>query len=344
VTKPIDFQVALARIRTHLSHKWAVEDLRASEERYALAARGANDGLWDWDLVSNEVYWSPRWKAMLGDGESEIGTGPDEWFARVHPEDIGAVKATLDAHLSGATTHYESEHRIRHRDGMFRWVLCRAAGVRDHAGSVTRLAGSLTDITDAKVADALTGLPNRLLFVDLIDRAILRAHRHDDERFAIMILGLDRFKAVQNSLGPLTADRLLVAVAGRLQAMLASDDRTGQNERVTLGRLGGDEFTILLEEMIDASDAVRLAERLRSALREPFEIDGHQVFASAAVGITREHQRLHACGRRAPGRGDRAAARESGYHDRVRAVRPGDARARGLATARRDRSAQRHRS
>ena len=90
MTKPIDFPVALARIGTHLSHKWAVEDLRESEERYALAARGANDGLWDWNLASNEVYWSPRWKAMLGYDEAEIGVSPDEWFTRVHPEDLAA--------------------------------------------------------------------------------------------------------------------------------------------------------------------------------------------------------------------------------------------------------------
>ena len=83
----------------------------------------------------------------------------------------------LDAHLAGQSVHYESEHRIRHRNGMFRWMLCRGAAVRDGDGAVTRLAGSLTDITDAKVADALTGLPNRLLFVDLLDRAIARTQR-----------------------------------------------------------------------------------------------------------------------------------------------------------------------
>ena len=221
VTKPIDFQVALARIRTHLSHKWAVEDLRASEERYALAARGANDGLWDWNLVSNEVHWSPRWKAMLGYDESEIGVSLDEWLTRVHPDDVARVTEALGAHLAGRSVHYESEHRIRHRNGMFRWMLCRGAAVRDGDGVVTRLAGSLTDITDAKVADALTGLPNRLLFVDLLDRAIERTQRRQDELFAILILGLDRFKAVNNSLGPLTADCLLVAVASRLQTALS---------------------------------------------------------------------------------------------------------------------------
>jgi diguanylate cyclase len=146
--------------------------------------------------------------------------------------------------------------------------------VRDGNGAVTRLAGSFTDITDAKVADALTGLPNRLPFVDLVDRAIARSQRRQDELFAILILGLDRFKAVHNSLGPLTADRLPVAVTSRLEAALSTQEAGVQHEpRATLARLGGDEFTILLEEIVDASDAMRLGERLRSALREPFDID-----------------------------------------------------------------------
>src|SRR5579862_9138194 len=92
VTKPIDFPVALARIGTHLAHKGTVADLRESEERYALAAQGANDGLWDWNLVSNEVYWSSRWKAMLGYADAEIGVTADEWLARVHESDLAAVK------------------------------------------------------------------------------------------------------------------------------------------------------------------------------------------------------------------------------------------------------------
>jgi len=287
VTKPIDFQVALARLRTHLSHKWAVEDLRASEERYALAARGANDGLWDWNLVSNNVHWSPRWKAMLGYGESELGVSLDEWLTRVHPDDVARVREALNAHLAGKSVHYESEHRIRHRNGMFRWMLCRGAAVRDGDGAVTRLAGSLTDITDAKVSDALTGLPNRLQFVDLLDRAIARTQRRHDEPFAIIMLGLDRFKAVNNSLGQVNADCLLVAVAGRLQAALSeAHPDVPRAPRITLARLGGEEFTILLEEIADASDAVRVAEHLRSALREPFVIEGQQVFVSGAVGIT----------------------------------------------------------
>jgi diguanylate cyclase (GGDEF)-like protein/PAS domain S-box-containing protein len=286
VTKPIDFAVALARIETHLAHKQAVEGLRESEERYALAVRGANDGLWDWNLGTNEVYWSPRWKAMLGYDESGIGASPDEWLTRVHHEDADRVKDSLAAHLADGSSFYESEHRIRHRNGTFRWVLCRGAAVRDDKGSVTRLAGSLTDITEAKVADPLTGLPNRLLFVDLIERAIRRTERRKDQLFALLTLGLDRFDAVNHSLGRVTADALLVAVARRLQSSLRATDAVTRQSDSTLARLGGDEFTVLLEEIADASDAIRVAERLRSALGKPFDVEGHQIFVSATVGIT----------------------------------------------------------
>lgn len=286
VTKPIDFPVALARIETHLSHKRTVEDLRESEERYALAVRGANDGLWDWNLTTNEAYWSPRWKAMLGYDEPSIGVSPDEWLTRVHPDDARRVRKELAAHLAGESGFYESEHRILHRDGTFRWVLCRGAAVRASHGAVTRLAGSLTDITDVKVADALTGLPNRLLFVDLLERAIRRTERRQDYTFALLTLGLDRFKTVNQSLGLLSADYLLVAIAHRLQSSLRATDAVTHQPGSTLARLGGDEFTVLLEDVTDASDAIRVAERLRSALDKPFDVEGHQVFVSATVGIT----------------------------------------------------------
>ena len=286
VTKPVDFAVALARIRTHLSHKWAVEDLHESEERYALAVRGANDGLWDWNLLSNEAYWSPRWKAMLGHDEQEIGVSPDEWFNRVHPEDVARVRGALTTHLEDGSTHYESEHRMLHRSGTFRWVLCRGAAVRDSAGTATRLAGSLTDITETKLADALTGLPNRLLFLDLVERAIKREKRRPNPAFALLSLGLNRFNVVSDSLGPLTADRLLVGVARRLQSSLRPTDTVARDEPAsTLARLGGDEFNVLLDDIKEATDAMRVAERLRRALQEPFELDGQQVFTSATVGI-----------------------------------------------------------
>jgi diguanylate cyclase (GGDEF)-like protein/PAS domain S-box-containing protein len=286
VTKPIDFPVALARISTHLSHKQVIQNLRESEERYALAARGANDGLWDWDLLTQEVYWSPRWKAMLGFQESTIGVSPEEWFTRVHEDDRVRVQAALRSHLESGSGYFEAEHRVLHSDGTYRWFLCRGAAVRNPDGRATRLAGSFTDITDAKVSDALTGLPNRLLFMDLLDRAIKRRQRRPEYVFALLMLGLNRFKTISNSLGPLTADQLLVAVARRLQSSLRTTDAvTPDAAAFTLARIAGDEFTVLIDDIADARDAIRVAERLQEALEKPFHVGGHEVFASATIGI-----------------------------------------------------------
>ncbi len=286
VTKPVDFQVAVARIETHLEHKAAVADLRASEERYALAVRGANDGLWDWNLETGEVYWSPRWRSILGLDGATVTNSPVEWLSRVHPDDVTHVESTLAEHLQRGNGHFENEHRLRHSDDSYRWVLCRGAAVRNQAGQATRFAGSFTDITDAKLADALTGLPNRFLFLDLVDRAVKRAERRSDYGFAVIVLALDRFRAIHDSLGASAADALLVAVARRLQSGLrASDIITRDEPGYTLARLGGDEFNVLVDDITDASDAVAVADRLRRALEAPFDIEGHQVFASARMGI-----------------------------------------------------------
>jgi len=131
LTKPIDFPIALARIKTQLSHKRAENALRESEERYALAARGANDGLWDWNLVADIVYFSPRWKATLGYQDHEIGSSPDEWFGRIHESDRDLVKRRIADHQNGSAPHFESEIRMLHKDGTYRWMLSRGVMVRD---------------------------------------------------------------------------------------------------------------------------------------------------------------------------------------------------------------------
>jgi diguanylate cyclase (GGDEF)-like protein/PAS domain S-box-containing protein len=286
VTKPIDFPVLHARIATHLAHKHTVERLRESEERYALALNGANDGLWDWNLMTNEVHWSGRWKAMLGYDERDLGTSPDEWLQRIHPEDRPGVDDGLDRHLAGQDQYFESEHRVLHRDGAYRWVRCRGAAVRAADGAARRLAGSLTDVTEAKVFDALTGLPNRFLFVDLLDHAVRRSQRHQDQIFALLVLGLEGLSTVADSLGPAVADRLLVAVAQRLDAGLRRSDIMNFKTGFTVARLGDAEFTILLDEVNGVDAALRVAERLCLLIDAPFEIDGHRLCASALVGLT----------------------------------------------------------
>src|SRR5262249_40315389 len=126
VTKPIDFAVVNARIRTQLALKRAEQARRESEERYMLAVSGSNDGIWDWNLRGNSIFFSGRWKSMLGYDEDEIGSSPEEWFKRIHVEDRGQVEAKISAHLEGIDAHFESEHRVLHRDGSYRWMLSRA--------------------------------------------------------------------------------------------------------------------------------------------------------------------------------------------------------------------------
>jgi diguanylate cyclase (GGDEF)-like protein/PAS domain S-box-containing protein len=286
VTKPIDFPVALARIGTQLSHKRAQEALRESEQRYALAAQGANDGLWDWNLVANNVYYSPRWKSMIGYQEHEIGESPEEWLGRIHDADRDRVAEEIAAHQKRSTPHFESEHRMLHRDGTFRWVLSRGLAVHDAAGKALRMAGSLTDITEAKVSDPLTGLPNRLLFIDRLGRAIKHIKRRKDSIFAVLFFDLDGFKMINDSLGHLAGDQLLVGVSTRLEKSLRSSDTVARfGQGFTMARLGGDEFTVLLEDLKDPNDAKKAADRLMKALTSPFTIGGKEVFTSVSIGI-----------------------------------------------------------
>ena len=288
VTKPIDFPVALARIGTHLSHKRAVEDLRESEERYALAVRGANDGLWDWNLGTNEVYWSPRWKAMLG--LRRVGDrrrAPTNGSTRVHTDD----RRPGEGRAGGASrrrraAHYESEHRILHRNGTFRWVLCRGAAVRNGAGrgdAPGRIADRHHRRQGRRCVDRAAESP-----------AVRRSARPRDQADRAapglrLRAARPRPRPVQGrERQPGAADRGSPARRGRPSAAVEPARHRCRDARragFTLARLGGDEFTVLLDDITDASDAIRVAERLRRALEQPFDVEGHQVFTSATVGI-----------------------------------------------------------
>ena len=286
VTKPVDFPVCFARIRTQLAVKRAEEALRKSEERYALAARGANDGLWDWDLETNEMYFSTRWKSMLGWEETDVQGHPDEWFHRVHPEDLDRLKGAISAHIQGITPHYENEYRMLHRDGSYCWMLGRGLAVRDSSGKAYRMAGSQTDITRGKVADGLTGLPNRILFMDRLGRMLERSKRATGYVIAVILLDLDGFKLINDSLGHMAGDQLLVALANRLETCLRSSDtvaRLGKGN--TVARLGGDEFTILLDDIKTPENVICVVERIQDSLAPPFHIGGQKIFTSASMGI-----------------------------------------------------------
>lgn len=265
----------------------AFESLTASEERCAMLLRGASDGMWEWDLETNEMHFCARWKAMLGYQENELSNAPDEWFNRVHPEDIEQVQSEIMSHLLGISTQFQSEHRVRKRDGGYRWMLSRGLAVMDSNRYVYRMTGSLTDVTEQKQAekqllhnafhDALTGLPNRALFMDRLKHSLAEVKKGEGYAFGVLFLDLDRFKVVNDSLGHQIGDQLLVAAARRLESCLRPGD--------IVARLGGDEFAVILDHVRHVSDAIQAAERIRERLAAPFNLSGHEVFISASIGI-----------------------------------------------------------
>ncbi len=285
VTKPFDDELALARIGIHAKLRSTLNALRASEERYALAARGSNDGLWDWDVKQGQIYYSPRWKSMLGYTDREISDSACEWTNRIHPDDLDKFYRSTINQPSVTKTNLECEIRMLHRDGGYRWMLCRGVYVRSSVGSIYRLAGSLTDITEGKVGDALTGLPNRLLFVDRLERAIEKFARFPDSFFAVMFLDLDNFKLINDSLGHQAGDRLLITIARRLENCLRNSDSVCRlHEKSTLARHAGDEFTVLLEDLASPEDVETVANRVLNALSEPIDLEGQEIFPTVSIG------------------------------------------------------------
>ncbi|MDJ0738331.1 MAG: EAL domain-containing protein [Gammaproteobacteria bacterium] len=287
VTKPINWTVLRHQLQYVLRSSRDRARLAESEERYALAASGANDGLWDWNIAGQAVYYSPRWREQLGLRSQDIGDDLDDWLDRIHPEDRLAFHNALNAHLAGNSRKFEIEYRIRDHAGDYRWMLCRALAIRDDDDNPCRMAGSQTDITERKLAerqlvhdalhDTLTGLANRKLLLERVSHAIKLSHRRQDYRFAVAIMDLDRFKNINDSLGPLAGDSLLGRIGERIASHLRSSD--------TLARIGGDEFAILFDDVGGHDHLDRLIERIRREISQPFTLLDQDVVTTASLGI-----------------------------------------------------------
>jgi len=261
--------------------------LQESEERYALASRAANDGLWDWNLLSNEIYFSPRWKSLLGYEESEFSNTPDRWFKRIHPQYRDRVSQAIISHLQNPIAHLEISYPILHKDGDYRWMLCRGIAVQNERAEIVRLTGSQTDITQSRLDkeklrrqalyDELTCLPNRAFFMDKLKALFDSSKKRRHKKFAILFLDLDGFKKVNDSLGHLVGDRLLIDFTARVKKCLRIKD--------TFARLGGDEFAILIEDVKQIDLATNLANKIFKRLEKPFQLEGRELFISASIGI-----------------------------------------------------------
>lgn len=263
--------------------------LSASEQRWQFALEGAGDGVWDWDIKTNKVIFSKRWKSMLGFDEHEIGDDVDEWKKRVHPEDYVNVMQAVEATLSGLNNVYSNEHRVLCKDGSWKWILDRGMVVsRDADGKPERMVGTHADISSLKKSeeviwqhanfDLLTGLPNRRMFYGRLDQEIQKAKR-SGLKVALIFLDLDGFKEVNDTLGHDQGDALLKLTAGRLVECMRGSD--------AVARLGGDEFVLIMGDVgpADLNHVEIVAQKALGVLTQPFQLAHDLAYISASLGI-----------------------------------------------------------
>lgn len=257
------------------------------QERFALAVRGSNDGVWEWILSTGEMHFSRRWRELLGYGVEDLSNSSSEWFDRVHPDDLPGLRADIDAHLAGEKAYHENEHRICASDGTYRWVISRGVAQRE-GGAPVRMAGSLTDTSDFRLReeklreesrhDPLTSLPRREPFLETLARAVVRAQQDKSYAFTVLMVDVDRFRWLADSIGHQAADGMLAMLAKRLLACVRPGD--------SVCRFGGDKFAILLESLDDVKVATDIAHRIRLSVHEPFDVAGQTVYTTVSIGLT----------------------------------------------------------
>lgn len=238
--------------------------------------RVSSEALWEWNLASNRIHFSPRWMSLVGCEEHEVGNTPDEWLNRIHPEELRDVLRQVDVVRADEGDAFELRHRLRHKDGGYRWTTCRVAVERDQAGGAVRLMGVHEDVTAETVTDKLTGLPNRLLLLDRLAHSIERAHQYEGFHYACLLVDL----------GGQSSAAVLTAAARRLETSLriANANATLRSNDI-VARIDGDQFAILLDGLKAVSHAKVAADRILTEILTPLTINGREMFLAASIGI-----------------------------------------------------------
>ncbi|NRG19787.1 EAL domain-containing protein [Rhizobiales bacterium] len=276
---------------TVMQHAFAggaiAQGLISDVERRALALTGAGDIIWDWDVDRDRISTGHEVEDLLGVKRGLLEGPARDWLDVLHPQDRDRFRATLDAVVDQRRGRVSQSFRLRSDDGHFRWFHLRARPIIGSDGEVIRCVGTLLDITDQKVAeerllhdavhDNLTGLPNRELYMDRVDGAISRARAEGAGRPSIIIIDLDRFRQVNDSIGLSAGDSILLTVARRIGRQLKPQD--------SVARLGGDAFAILLLSEQAADRIATFADNVRKALRSPVSFGDREVFLTVSVGV-----------------------------------------------------------
>ena len=254
--------------------------------RPAVTPGPAEDGLWDWDVHDNQLYLSEHWRSMLGYEAEELQCDLDHWLDLVHEEERDRISRMLHKHLESDELEFFAEYRIRTSSGDFAHVSAHAWTVRDVNGDAVRMYGSQSEAGDQRHVqarliretryDSLTGLANKVAFRHNLELALARMRRGATP-FAVVLLGLDRFRDINDRFGNPTGDTLLVEVSRRIQRLVRPND--------SVARFGGDEFAVLLSEVGSAEVAMHVAERLQIAIEEPLNLSGSEVTPSAGLGL-----------------------------------------------------------
>jgi diguanylate cyclase (GGDEF)-like protein/PAS domain S-box-containing protein len=266
----------------------AQRELAAQQARLEAALDGSSVALWETDLQNGRVYLSEAWAQMLGGPPTETVATIDELVALLHPDDVEPVRRASVEVMQGSRPLYAIEHRVRARDGEWKWILSRGRVTeRDPAsGRALRMIGTNYDITDrrrieeavqsAAQSDPLTGLANRLLLTDRLRLALARSAR-TGAQIAVLYLDIDRFKEINDRFGHAAGDALLRDFAARLRSSVRASD--------TVARFGGDEFVVLLDDIKEPEHAMRVAEKIVGECREPLRIEASDVVATTSIGL-----------------------------------------------------------
>ncbi len=256
-------------------------------ERRALALTGAGDMIWDWDVSADKVYTSPETEALLGLKRGALEGPAARWLDVLHPLDRDRFRAALDSVLEQRRGRLTQDFRLRTPDGHYLWLALKARPVVGSDGEVVRLVGTLTDVTEFKnaeerllhdaVHDNLTGLPNRELFLDRLEAVLNFAKADAAIKPTVIVIDLDRFKQVNDSVGIAVGDSILLTLARRLGRLLKPQD--------TLARLSGDQFALILLSERESERIIAFAETLRKGLRAPITFNDREIFLTASIGL-----------------------------------------------------------
>ena len=276
---------------TVMQHAFAggmAQGIVSDVERRALALTGAGDMIWDWDVAADRVFTSPETEIMLGLKTGSLDGAAATWLEVLHPLDRDRFRATLDSVVEQRRGRVAQDFRMRTSGGHYLWFALRARPVVGSDGEVIRLVGTLTDVTDFKtveerllhdaVHDNLTGLPNRELFLDRLEAVLGLAKADSTIRPTVMVIDVDRFKQVNDSVGMALADSILLTLARRLGRLIKPHD--------TLARLSGDQFGLIVLSERDAARITTLAETIRRTLRAPITFNDREIFLTGSIGLT----------------------------------------------------------